>query len=64
MLPKRAWPWGRDLKEKEKEASQGGGQSLERAGARRKLGATNATRSGTSNEIARSGRIRKEIREI
>ena len=63
MLSRRACPWGRDLKEEKKKASQEDGQSLERAGARRKSGATSATRSGTSNDIARSGRIRREIRE-
>ena len=63
MLLRKAWPWGRDQKEKEKEASQGDGQSFGRVGARKKPGATSAMRSGTSNEIARSGRTRREIRE-
>ena len=58
-----AWPWGRDLEEEGKEASQGDSQSLERAGAGRKPGATSAIRLGTSNEIAHSERTIREIRE-
>ena len=62
-LPKRAWPWGSGQEEKKKETSQEDDQSPERVEARKRLGATSAMRSGTSSEIARSERARRETRE-
>ena len=58
-----AWPWGSGQEEEKKGASQGDDQSFRRVEARKRLDATSAMRSDTSNEIARSGRARRETRE-
>ena len=46
-----------------KRGNSKGWSKSQRVGERKKFGATSATRSSTSNEIARSGRTRREIRE-